>query len=168
MDTSIKVAIISGLFALLAPIITYVVTKELEDRYFEQMPYERQNALSGRWEGMMYQEVGFDGERLEVPMEIPIDIEATVSGRRLEGVSKVKFPLPNGETDTSLVNFTGGFLHDRFIKIDYKNSNLATIQFGSMILELNSRGNMLSGRFLGYGDFTEVLVFGKVKCQKVH
>ncbi|SEH06301.1 Uncharacterised protein [Candidatus Venteria ishoeyi] len=89
-----------------------------------------------------------------------------MSKKEVIGTGEVDFPVSEVENHAFNISLTGGFLHERFLKLDYKNTNLAAVQFGSSLLTLSSDGTKLNGRFLGYGAKTERLVFGEIKLQK--
>jgi len=60
----------------------------------------------------------------------------------------------------------GGFFHDRFLKLDYKNADNTAVQFGAIITELSSEGRTLRGYYVGYGAISERPVCGTLEVQK--
>ncbi len=60
----------------------------------------------------------------------------------------------------------GGFLFDRFLRMEYKNTKGHVVQFGSVVLELLAEGDELDGRYAGYGSISSTLVSGTVRLKK--
>lgn len=159
---TITAAIIAGIFAIIAPILTYIFTKFYDNRDLLVISQNRKAALNGAWHGKIFQAEGIRGQ----PVQYPFNIDLSVNKKEVHGIGKVNFPISKTETHVFNVSLLGGFLHDRFLKLDYKNTNPAEMQFGSLILNLSSDGKKLSGRFLGYGAKTEKLVFGELTLEK--
>lgn len=159
-----RAAIISGIFVIVAPILAYIFTKHYEnkDKDFLTISQSRKIALDGSWNGKVFQAEWLNGQPINYPFTITLD----VSKKEIKGTGIVHFPMSKTEIHSFNISLKGGFLHDRFLKLDYKNTNQAAMQFGSLILNLSSDGKKLTGRFLGYGSKTEKLVFGELKLEK--
>jgi hypothetical protein len=61
----------------------------------------------------------------------------------------------------------GGFLYDRFFRVDYKLDDPGKIIFGSIILELDTEAVVLQGQFAGYGYLSGSVISGSMKLNKV-
>jgi hypothetical protein len=139
----------------------------------QRMDRGRAKAIVGKWEGRRKQEIGRGGR----PFDAECALELNLLGNTIRGTARHwgtyldKDGSPDkGINDGKQVNaeFTvsGGFFLDRFLQLTYEPIDLG-IQFGTMILEINADGRRLTGRFLGYGRFTERLVYGTLELTKV-
>jgi hypothetical protein len=156
MDSPVIAAFVAGCFGIVSPIVTFVVTKQYEKRFLQPISRDRAHALVGKWQGKIIQE--------NLTCEIELNIEAV--RRKVVGKATI---IRIVEEKKKLVNLDldGGFLHDRFLKIDYKNSDSGTIQFGSMTLELEADPKSMTGRYSGYGSFSKCIIFGVIEVAKV-
>src|SRR5262249_17510552 len=112
MDSTITAAIIGGVVAIVAPILTLIVKEYLEQKSLKAVK-GRRGALVGKWKGPLKRTVGPGG----APLNVEVTIEFTKHGKRILGRA---IYTPNGST-TRQLDFTGGFLHEQFVKLDYKN-----------------------------------------------
>ena len=82
-------------------------------------------------------------------------------------VGRMTFTMPGLATRT--LDFTGGFLHEQFVKLDYNNPDSDIMQFGCYVAKLitTSDRKTLDGRFVGYGPDTRDIVHGTAICNKV-
>lgn len=156
-------AIIAGIFAISAPIASYFVIRFYESSSHRILSHSRRKALEGKWTGKVRQEVTIN----DYPSEYEVSMELNAYRRTIKGKGSVRIQLPN-QTYSLSINIDGGFLHERFARLDYENSDVASIQFGIMLLELNSDASELSGRFLGYGARTEQIVYGTLIFEKTN
>ena len=60
-----------------------------------------------------------------------------------------------------------GYLHEQFLKLDYFDVEKKRIRFGSAILKMDSNGDRLTGRFLGYSSEFEGLTWGEAELKRV-
>lgn len=60
----------------------------------------------------------------------------------------------------------GGFLHDRFLRLEYENRDNAAIQFGSVVAELSADGKTISGGYIGFGAQSQRIVTGTIALTK--
>lgn len=156
MEPVIVAAIISGSVAILAPIITYVVTRMYDNRELRQIK-GRQKAISGTWHGTIAQEI--DGNLANINLSITF----TAGKKIVEGIAEFISPMTGLPVK---LNFTGGFHNDYFIKFDYTNPDETVIQFGSCIVRLSDDGKTLKGKYVGYGANTNQIVNGIVDLKK--
>ena len=154
-------ALIAGGVAMTSPIITFIVTKAYEKRFLERMPKGRQKALTGKWSGVGYQEIGPDGQ----PLDAKLSLDLIANGKTVTGTGDYTFRLRGTDYHIRIV-LDGGFFHDRFLKLDYKNADNTAVQFGAIITELSSEGRTLRGYYVGYGAISERPVCGTLEVQK--
>jgi len=156
MDLAILTAIIGGVFTVGASIVAVIVTR-LFDNPMGFKKNVRQAALIGHWDGAVHQEGG---------QEYHIALQLKSRGRTIRGEGVVHGLYQGGNITEPLTVF-GGFIHDRFLKIEYTmEAQLGSIQFGFSLLELSPDGRTLSGSFLGYGALTRGLIHGTLHIQK--
>jgi hypothetical protein len=61
---------------------------------------------------------------------------------------------------------SGGFLHDRFARLQYTSKAKGSVHFGAMILELSPAATELKGRFVAFGAFSQEIVSGPIQLVK--
>ena len=160
MSIEIDILIIA-VATLLAPILGVFISKWLQEKDFKTISRTRQIALIGVWEGLLKQEVGPEG-----PCEHKLRLTIKVSSKKIFG--EISFEK-TAKKEVSVIKmvFSGGFLYDRFLQFNYKNTKSTIVQFGSAILELSPKGDKLKGRVVGYGATTEKIVYGGVELTKI-
>jgi len=121
------------------------------------VPKHRRNSLRGTWEGTAYH---FGG-----PDDHPIEISAVMSLRPGRKTVTGTVDIESRDLKVTL-DLRGGFLSDRFFKMDYRNAHPDILQFGSLLFELSATGRELNGHFVGYGYKTQKVISGKVKMKK--
>ena len=154
MDSTIAAAIISAI-AVMAAAIWPSISKNIN---FSTISGQRRKQLEGSWQGTTSQKRGPEGD----PIEVELFLEIKLSWRRIKTEALVR----GGGTEIKTVG-SGGFLWGDYFQVNYRGSNAAIINFGTLILRLHSHGRGLSGRLLGYGSESEDLVYGKVALRKV-
>lgn len=162
MELSTIVGIIGVFATIFSPIVAILVASWLKNKDFKRINNNRKNTLEGTWVGSGMQEVGLDGEK-NFPMKISGSF--LVSRKEVVGNIEIIYDIDDKKVVTKMI-FKGGFFYDRYLQFQYKNNNSDIIQFGSVLLELNSSGTRLDGRFLGYGAYTENLVYGQIQLCK--
>lgn len=80
-------------------------------------------------------------------------------GRSIAGLGEFAFDFRSTRY-VFKVHLKGGLRYDRFLKLDYKNTNESAIQFGSIMAQLSDDGHELEGQFLGYGAVSRRIVHG--------
>lgn len=158
MDPTILAAIIGGLATVGGSIVAVVITRVLDNPmgFKKNM---RQMALAGHWEGTVHQE-GW-------PADYHLSFSLKPVGRTIRGEGRVVYSDPNREID-ELITLFGGFVHDRFLKLEYEmQAQPGSVQFGFTLLELSPDGQTLSGPFLGFGaNVTRGFVNGIVQVHR--
>ena len=161
MDSTIVAAFVSGVLAIVAPIVTLLLKQYLDNRVKLPIAAGRRQALSGRWEGSLHQDRGPDGK----PIDFPGSIDISAGRKTVSGTLTIRLDL-DGQIEQAKFNLSGGFLHGVFLLLNYLPRDEATIQFGSIVLELDAAGNLLEGRFVGYGKITQAVISGTVRFEK--
>ena len=113
---------------------------------FQDIRDERGAMLTGSWQGRGLQEQGPENE----PFEFPIKFKLRVQDCQVHGTGSAHFKLIQEEIE-AFFEVYGGFVHGRFLKLDYRNSDGSVIQFGSLLLTLDDGGKLLTGTLVGYG-----------------
>jgi hypothetical protein len=88
--------------------------------------------------------------------ETLIEMEFRWAGR-VEGLGSIRA----GEHIIHL-RFVGDFEHDRFLMLTYRGESKAIMQFGAALLRLDGVGDLLEGRYLGYGALHDAVVYGRL------
>ncbi|MGH2479620.1 MAG: hypothetical protein ACRDHW_08200, partial [Ktedonobacteraceae bacterium] len=101
------------------------------------------------------------------PADFRITFRLQPIGRTMRGEGEVRL-VYHQRTMTEPLTFFGGFVHDRFLKLEYKmQAQPGSVQFGFTLLELSPDGQTLSGPFLGYGALiTRGMVSGTLQLHK--
>ncbi len=158
MSPHLEEGLIKAVFGIAASVGTYILKKLYDERFLGTVRGSRRNVL-GEWEGTIAQESGPSG----VPVELPIRIVFTAGRKRIVGRAEYEMP---GTRPTRL-RFTGGFLYDQLMRLNYKNLDPNVIQFGSYIARLNAGGDKLEGQYSGWGAVTDRIVSGTAVLTKV-
>lgn len=162
MHPEITAAVIMSLATVFAVVTTFVLTRWAERRDRVVMDADRRAALGGRWRGVLEQ----------TPVEnSPVsvrDVEMLLeAGRRsISGTGSFTGTYEGTEIIVQLA-FTGGFFHDRFLKLDYRNIVVGSVQFGTAVLELDTDGKTLAGAYVGFGSMSRAIVQGKLRLRKI-
>src|SRR5258708_30229568 len=147
-NPAITVALIAGAFAIVAPIVTYFVTRTADTYLFQPIPNDRRVAIEGRWTGTIEQE--FRGHHVAYPCELQLEVHgSTLRGTLHESMKD------GSETFEATFDMTGGFYHDRFTRLEYAAKSKSSIHFGSMILELSPDATTLKGNFVAFGAYSQ-------------
>lgn len=155
MNPTIVAAYVSGGFAVTGPILTYFITKAYERRFLEPIGRNRGEALNGNWQGTIVQST----------LIADVDIRLHAKNKEIVGEAHLRVQF-DGVAHAITLAVTGGFLYDKFLKLDYKNTNRGTIQFGTMVLELAPHPSTMEGQYVGYGSLTESIVSGQILLTK--
>jgi hypothetical protein len=160
MDSTLVTALV-GAIATVASSAIAVVTTRLLTNPLSSGDNSDQAALLGRWVGYASQ----DG--VSSAYHISFTIKRVGRMIRGEGHVELKCSKPKRQIDEDIC-FIGGFLHNRYLQLNYKAENQpGIVQFGSATLELNPNGQELQGRFLGYGPrYTRGWMTGTILLQR--
>lgn len=162
MDDTIIAALIGGVFTVVGPVATFLVIRYVDNRDKQVMPFGRRAIMTGKWSGTTVQEFGDYSS-----LDLPIVLEAVANRKTIKGEFRVQYPKhENRPAHEDEFSFKGGFLYDRFLQLDYISKAEGRIQFGSAILELSPSGEVLLGRYAGYGAFSKQIVAGYFKLRR--
>jgi len=122
---------------------------------------DRLALVPGQWEGRIKQDVAVEG----MGRGAKVDMSLSVDGRRIFGHANLTFRI-DGKPSQLVLIVEGRYQNDRFLKFGYTSNVAGATHFGTFILTMNPVGTRLSGRYLGYGAFSEKLVWGDIKLGK--
>ena len=161
MYAPIVAAVITGVCAIVGPIITFLVTRAYTGPGGDTLDKARQKALNGKWQGTFHQEVGPDGK----PVSGDYSLQLTASSRVVRGEGSTHLQL-GGKNLEAKFRIVGGLLYTRVFRFAYDNVDETAIHLGSMMLELSDDGRSLRGRFIAYGMVSQRLVYGTIEFKK--
>jgi hypothetical protein len=137
--------------------VTYFLKRTWDDRFFGVVRGQRR-ALVGDWRGTIIQERPGGS-----PLEIPLSITFKAGTKRVVG----KAEADNPNQPLLKLDFTGGFVFDQLVRLDYRSPDKNVIQFGSYIARLDAGGRTLTGYYSGYGPMYDRVVYGSATLTKV-
>lgn len=159
LSIDITKAIIAGIATILAAVITLLL-KEYFDRRkerYEKVDSRIRDVVYGKWKGYFEQTLEGSPQTILLEMELKVSSSGNITG-------KAKFPF---KSETYEVNIKGGFYSQRFLKMDYENSDKAILQFGAFIFRLSDSAKKLTGYFVGHGHLTGNIIGGNATLEKV-
>lgn len=163
MDSTIIAAIIGGIFAIGASIVTFVVTRIFDNDSLSDTKNARQFSITGRWEGHTSQE---GGVLVRKDLDVPLAFSFKSTRRGTQGAGSLSITLQGNTTPTTLnMIVKGKFVYERFLKLEYEFEQ-PLIQFGFILLELSPDGQTLEGCWMGFGATTRHLIYGTVQLRK--
>lgn len=124
----------------------------------EHQARSRIAAVSGTWQGLIHQHNMAQG-LAEYPVELRINVSE-------KGKFSGSVTITPEDTETYF-RLMGGFLYERFIQFSYHSTDPGTIQFGAAVLELVPAGNVMNGKWIGYGAISKAIVNGEVVVSKM-
>lgn len=148
---------------IIAAVIGAVVTKWLDSGGRLWIGGDRRRVVRGRWRGSLKQ---IDSDLSDVDVHT-LEMSFEPRLRTIKGTAFFIATI-RGKDVTVDLRVRGGFLHGRFLKIDYSHSDEAHMQFGSAVLSLSDDGRTLSGRYVGYGSLTKQIVTGLISLSKIN
>jgi Predicted nucleotide-binding protein containing TIR-like domain len=144
----------------LAPICTSI------DDQIKQLSLElpgRSAALVGNWNGELCQGYGPGG----IPTTFNTEAKFEIAFGLIRAFLTFRGDIAPGKDQVS-VNLDGKFIHDSFLKLDYRYADHpGAMAFGTVVARLNDLGSQLAGQYLGYGAYSERLVSGTITLRKV-
>ena len=117
---------------------------------------DRAHLFAGTWMGTYHQAEGPEG----VPVDGSVQLVFEKPDRILTGIGTLAFKRSDGTVFNLNIKFHGGFLHNRFLKLEYENVDTGAVQFGTFVAELSPDGRRISGKYVGYGAQSERIVTG--------
>lgn len=154
MDAALSALISALITGILGPVSTLMVQRKLKDAEFPTFSKERVSRLRGKWYGHFTQ--------MLADKEVTFDVAVSLKnqGKVIEG--EVRYDNQRGER-VCLVMYNGMF-DGNILKIEYKNELPYIFQKGSVIVEMNARGDTLHGRFVGYSPDQKKIIVGELSC----
>lgn len=152
-------AIIAAIATILSSVLTLLIKEYFERRRFNKIGSEIRDAVYGKWTGQIHQALNGDKRIFETQLELKVSSAGVITGK-----AEVPHPNKNGVYYLSL---DGGFYSERFLKINYENSNKAILQFGTFVFMLSPNADKLTGHFVGYGNISEAVIAGSAQFKKV-
>lgn len=154
-------AIIAGIAVVLSALLTlllkeYFDRKRASDKY-ENLEKSISEAVNGKWKGYFEQTFGENNVSIELMLDLKVSLSGSITG-------KAKVPYQGEIYD---IDVKGGFYSQRFLKMDYENSNKAILQFGAFVFKLSDDSQKLIGYFVGYGHKSGKIIGGNAKVEKV-
>lgn len=143
-------ALITGIFG---PILTLVIQRRLKNNELPTPSKERLNRLKGVWYGYFKQVVS--------GQEMTFKVTATLNnqGRAIKGDAKYQ----NSQGERVCFLLYDGIFDGNILKIEYKNKLAYVFQNGTLVLEMNARGDLFQGKFIGYAPDERQIIGGEVK-----
>jgi hypothetical protein len=163
VDATVIAALIGLTGTTTTPLITHLVGSANRSRAFRPPDEARRKAMRGVWVGAGHQEDG--------PGNKPIDFHAKFEldwrGKVVEGKYTFSFLRPGSMNPVmESLPLAGGFLYDRFLKLDYYDNASGKVQFGALMLELDLSGAALSGIEVGFGYVGRRMAIATLALQK--
>jgi len=128
------------------------------------VPYERINAINGRWKGSLQQDLP--------KINIPIIVDFSLDGKTvfLSNKFETTFPLGNGKMKTvkgELIG-KGNFITPTELYIQYRSKDKAQMIFGTAYFTLSKSGDYLQAKSAGITGISslEGLVHGNIQLEK--
>jgi hypothetical protein len=156
------VTAVIGFWQAAGPVVTYFVTRPADTSLFEPITAGRVAAIEGSWSGTIQQE--FYGHEVTYPGYLELEVHGKTLSGTLKTVLEDKV-CPGGRCESTF-DMTGGFIHDRFARLEYGSKNKDAVWFGTMILELSDDASELKGNFVAYGAHSHRIVTGPIKFRK--
>ncbi|GAB6043982.1 hypothetical protein [Endothiovibrio diazotrophicus] len=162
MDSlSAGLSVVAIVATLVSPVLGVYSAKVFRDKGLRKIPESRRAALEGCWKGRGVQNAKDGGE-----IEATCYSNIRVIGREVHGELVYEFDR-DGKHIRLEVSMFGGFLYDRYLRLQYDNKRKEVIQFGAGVLELSPEGVALTGCFVGFGSHTREFVGGEIVLEKV-
>jgi hypothetical protein len=154
-------ALIGAAATILAVPLTVFLTRAADRRDLLRIDRAR-GALAGQWRGTLEQ---YDDGMGNVQVVL-VEMNLSVRRKRVLGSGHFVAMFKGSEITVNLV-FEGGFLHERFLKLEYRNADVAAMQFGTAVLDLMPDGKELIGSYVGFGSINRRIVTGKLTFVKI-
>ena len=117
--------------------------------------------MVGTWVGESQQDLGPDGK----PEMAQLKFVFATKGKKVIGTGEHSGVLA-GTPYAMHLRIVGGFLHSKFLRLEYDPRDASKLQFGSVLLELGNNADQITGRYLGFGPYTNGMVWGTISLKK--
>ncbi len=160
MSPQVVAALVAGGFGIVTPIITFLAIQWFTGPGLP-MSKGRRKAINGSWHGTFHQEVGPGGQ----PLDGDYSLQLSTSRRTIKGDGGSRCQIGDKKYESRFA-VVGGFLHERFLRLNYDRVDETALQLGSLMLELGDDGLSLRGRFIAYGFLSQRLIYGSIELTK--
>jgi hypothetical protein len=161
MSEGLLGAVIGAAATIVAVPLTVFLTRAIDRRDLLRIDRARR-ALAGKWRGTLEQ---YDDGARDVQVLV-VEMDLSVRRKRVSGTGHFVATFKGSEVVVNLV-FEGGFMHERFLKLEYRNDDVAAMQFGTAVLDLMPDGRELVGSYVGFGSLNRRIVTGKLIFTKI-
>lgn len=159
MKSEYIVALIGAIGTIASPILTIFVSDWVNTILYQRISGTIGKAIQGKWHGTIHQFVN-DGETAQFD-DFPIEFTFKVNQKKVIGESDINYRGDNIELVAE-----GYFPAERYLLLTYRNKSDITMQFGSIVMKLDSEGNKLKGKYVGHGNINEKIIEGIISLQK--
>lgn len=159
MDNNLLLGILGIIGTVLAPIVTLFIKQYLDQRPLKNLSSQRRKSIEGNWKGTVTHKNPMQGW----PKSVPIELKFSVKRKKVIGAGSYHSFVDSKERKWKL---EGGFRTDQYLLLNYQNSDLSVIHFGSIILRLSSNGKIMSGNLIGYGPENEAVISALIDLEK--
>lgn len=150
-------AVITAAATIASPLVPTIYEQYLDPKY-KTISRDRAEKLDGVWSGDFNQLI--NGQTQIVKLTLNLNIK----GKQVVGTLSFLSPIDKAQQSFDI---TGGFLFDRFARLDYDSKDKGQEYFGSIVVELDSMATQMVGSFVAYGAYTKRIVTGTIKLKKV-
>lgn len=156
MEIGIITALIGAAGAIAGSVSTTVIKHWLEQKQsiFKKLPPSRRGAISGHWNGKVYQAEGPYGPPIEFDIEFHLDTDGT----KVEGEGFFEW---EGRPIKLLIS--GGYIDDYYVKLEYKDADYTVLRYGTIFFQISPDAKKLDGKFLGYAAERGGLIYGDTR-----
>jgi hypothetical protein len=151
----ITVAAIGWAGAISGPIATFLLTQKAALKGLETNSKARQLALTGKWKGIVHQEIGINPH----PIDYRLTVKLVAKEKEITGMCTLYY-VDAVRSEEHILVIVGGFYNDRYLQLNYKSTDTQMIEFGAIILRLSDDASRLEGRFAGYGSVAQNFTSG--------
>lgn len=151
MEAAIAAILSAIITGIIGPLLALGITKRNEISNLPKVSNKRLTALKGKWYGFFDQ--SYEGEKRRFDGMIFFQ----VSSNRVVG--EAEYTGLQGKTKLTLYN---GIFDGNVLKIEYRNATGYIVQYGTAIMEMNARGDLCEGLFIGFSPESENIISGTV------
>ncbi len=146
METIVMVALSS--VASVSATYLFMRVKSGAEKIADYQPMSgRQRQLTGQWHGESTKS-GADGR--SVHYKVTLDIEAAM--RQTSGYGRLEAEHDGVRHVMEIEILTGGFLHEQFLKLEYRADAKHKAHFGSIIGSLSESGDTIDATISGFSE----------------
>ena len=146
METIVMVALSS--VASVTATYLFMQVKTGAEKIADYQPMSgRQRQLTGQWVGKSTK-TGANGE--SVDYKVSLNAEAAM--RQVSGYGRLEAKHDGVRHVVEIEILTGGFLHDQFLKLEYRADAKHKAHFGSIIGSLDAAGETIDATITGFSE----------------